>query len=204
MSAPVSDLAFRLKIRRKELGLSQIKLARRLGVSQSAIALLESGRNQTTTKIFELAEALETTPNWLLKGEIAASQYSVVGNQFKVNQNDYFGNDSSEIGLKYSLLKKHNLDTKYLNFHSITDNSMSPTLNIRDSILYITNSNQPIENQIFLILRNSQVICRRLVLGFDNHWIYRCDNQDKIQYADQYMRQEDKILGRVCFTAGFI
>ena len=129
MSAPVSDLAFRLKTRRKELGLSQIKLARRLGISQSAIALLESGRNQTTTKIFELAEALETTPNWLLKGEIATSQYSVVGNQFKVNQNDYFGNDSSEIGLKYSLLKKHNLDTKYLNFHSITDNSMSPTLN---------------------------------------------------------------------------
>lgn len=63
------ELKDRFKLARKKSGLSQAKLGEMVGVSQSAIQYIENGRNQSSTKIFELAEALKVSPQWLLTGE---------------------------------------------------------------------------------------------------------------------------------------
>lgn len=57
----------RIKQRRKELGLSQDALARRMGYTdRSIIAKFETGRSVPDNKLPELATALETTPAYLL------------------------------------------------------------------------------------------------------------------------------------------
>lgn len=61
------EMGKRIKQRRKELGLSQDALARRMGYNdRSIIAKFETGRSVPDGKIPDLAAALETTPAYLL------------------------------------------------------------------------------------------------------------------------------------------
>lgn len=62
----------RVKARRGALGLSQKHVAELVGVSQPAIAKVERGGSTTTTNGFALAQALQTTLEWLeFGGEFA-------------------------------------------------------------------------------------------------------------------------------------
>lgn len=54
---------------RDKLGLSDTQLAKAIGVQQSTIFSLTSGRTETFRKINKLAEALGTTSQWLLTGQ---------------------------------------------------------------------------------------------------------------------------------------
>lgn len=58
----------RVKILRAELGLSQYELAKRTGVSQSAINKVEQADTLKPRFLLELAEALGTTPEFLRDG----------------------------------------------------------------------------------------------------------------------------------------
>lgn len=58
----------RVRQRRLELGLSQAELGRLAGVPQSTIGQIENGRNKSSTKILELANALQTTAEYLVNG----------------------------------------------------------------------------------------------------------------------------------------
>lgn len=67
----VGSMALRIKTRRKELGLTQSELAARMGYTaqyaKSSVSKVECGEdNLTTTMIKKYAEALETTPQWLM------------------------------------------------------------------------------------------------------------------------------------------
>ena len=75
------DLYARIKTRRIELGISQEALAKKLGYSdRSTIAKIESGINDITqTKIIAFAEALETTPVYLMGW---AAEFSVQESPF--------------------------------------------------------------------------------------------------------------------------
>lgn len=60
--------------RRKQLKLTQLKVAERLGISQPAFAAIEAGRTVPGLDVVErVAVALETTANDLLRTEEAAS-----------------------------------------------------------------------------------------------------------------------------------
>lgn len=58
----------RIKLRRKELGLSQEELANRLGnKSRASVCTVEKDKeDMTTTRIRQYADALETTPAYLM------------------------------------------------------------------------------------------------------------------------------------------
>lgn len=64
----MDSLGKRIKIRREEIGLDQIELARIAGVSQPTLANLESGKNKRTKFLPELARALRTSVEWLDTG----------------------------------------------------------------------------------------------------------------------------------------
>lgn len=55
--------------RRKQLRLSQVELARHVGITQQAVNQLEKGETQRPRKLKELAHALECTEDWLLGGD---------------------------------------------------------------------------------------------------------------------------------------
>jgi transcriptional regulator with XRE-family HTH domain len=58
----------RIKKRRKELGLTQEELARRMGnTSRASVSIIESNRDDlTTARVRKIAEALETTPAYIM------------------------------------------------------------------------------------------------------------------------------------------
>lgn len=62
------ELKDRLKQARAAKKLSQAKLAEIVGVSQASIMYIESGRNKSSTKIVDIAQALDVSPDWLLHG----------------------------------------------------------------------------------------------------------------------------------------
>lgn len=60
-------MADRVRTRRKQLNLSQARLAKAAHVSQSTIAHIELGRNETKN-LLEIADALGVDPRWLKDG----------------------------------------------------------------------------------------------------------------------------------------
>lgn len=68
--APARSIGDRIKQARKDRGFSQADLARRVGVSQPAIANWESGiHDPRRLMLAKLAEALETPLDWLAAGD---------------------------------------------------------------------------------------------------------------------------------------
>ncbi|EDZ9148677.1 helix-turn-helix domain-containing protein [Salmonella enterica] len=61
-------LATRVKNQRKALGLTQVMLAERTGISQQAINRIESGLISRPRYLLEISVALNCDPNWLLHG----------------------------------------------------------------------------------------------------------------------------------------
>lgn len=59
-------LAQRVRARREKLGLSQPALAKATGMSQQGIDNIEHAKVGRPRQLIELAEALETTQEWLL------------------------------------------------------------------------------------------------------------------------------------------
>ena len=58
----------RLKDARKAAGMTQQSLARKVGVSQSTIASLETGEHKTATNLAEIAAVLGVEALWLSSG----------------------------------------------------------------------------------------------------------------------------------------
>lgn len=188
----------RIKQRREALNMSQAQLSKKLKISQSAIALLENGRNQSTTKIIELAAILQTTPEWLLTGmkdKIMFTEPYV--------QSDFASSPNSPLGLKLSYLKQMEWEEDHLLFFQQFDTSMSPTIELNDCVVCHTQLLELEEGAIFLIKRNQKLILRRAFLGKENNWIYRCDNYDKIKYADLHQLNDDIIMGKVIWSGGY-
>lgn len=65
----MKQLKDRLKAARRSATLTQAQLAGLVGVSQAAIAALETGERKTSRKVVEIANALKVSPLWLAKGQ---------------------------------------------------------------------------------------------------------------------------------------
>ncbi|STE84226.1 putative transcriptional repressor of cell division inhibition protein [Escherichia coli] len=76
-SSPLS-MGHRILSRRKELGLSQLKLAQAMGVSMAAVSLWEKGKTSITSdKLLKLSELLQCDVQWLLNGNTEKSKYTL-------------------------------------------------------------------------------------------------------------------------------
>ncbi|WP_146067135.1 helix-turn-helix domain-containing protein [Stutzerimonas kunmingensis] len=64
-----NTLGGRIALARKTRQLTQAKLAKLAGITQSSIALLESGSSKTSNNAMELAQALHVPVEWLLYGD---------------------------------------------------------------------------------------------------------------------------------------
>ena len=191
----------RIRVARLNLGLSQAELAKRANVSQGTIGQLESGRNQSSGKIVELAAALNVSPEWLLYGK---NPPSVAQKPENIEASDsYITSEQSSIALKKEFLKANGFDAGYVDFIKCKDESMSPTLSIFDDVAFSRLDKVKHENGVFVIKRSSGLIfIRRTILDSSQKWIYRCDNLDKTRFSDVDAIESDEILGRVIWRGG--
>lgn len=71
MSTDFSAMGARIKMRRKELKMSQAELAEKVNVSNNHISSIETGKQLPSLKTFvEICEQLQTTPDFLLLGSV--------------------------------------------------------------------------------------------------------------------------------------
>lgn len=64
------EMSERIAMRRKELGLTKLALAKMLGLSGVSILKWENGQNEPSGKnLFALSDALKCSPTWLLFGD---------------------------------------------------------------------------------------------------------------------------------------
>lgn len=67
----------RIRLRRKELGLTQNKLAESLEVSNNHLSAIENGREKPSLdKFVQICELLQTTPDFLLLGNLHSCNVS--------------------------------------------------------------------------------------------------------------------------------
>ncbi len=94
-------LGDRVKKRRVKLGISQQDLAESIGVSQNAIHKLEDGTTDSPRKIFELAQQLTCSAEWLLNGdgEIESNPVSQLAINLKDRMNEK-GLNQNELAIK--------------------------------------------------------------------------------------------------------
>jgi transcriptional regulator with XRE-family HTH domain len=64
----MQTLGDRIKQRIRELGTTQEEVAKRAGMSQTAVHKLATGKSKRTRFLLQLADALECRPDWLLNG----------------------------------------------------------------------------------------------------------------------------------------
>ncbi|MCF7537566.1 XRE family transcriptional regulator [Pseudomonas petrae] len=62
------NLSERVKLARSHAGLTQSDLAQRVGIAQTAISQLESGKTQRSTYLFDIAKACGISSMWLVSG----------------------------------------------------------------------------------------------------------------------------------------
>ena len=88
----------RIKLRREELNLSQDELAKRLGYkSRSSINKIEVGsRNLTQSRIKAIADALETTPSYIMGWEEFDQQFDVEKLEAETGMWDFIGEHYGE------------------------------------------------------------------------------------------------------------
>lgn len=65
---PLMNMSHRIKLRMSELKLTQESVANRAGISQGMVYKLVSGKAKSTSKLVELAHALECDLQWLAIG----------------------------------------------------------------------------------------------------------------------------------------
>lgn len=69
IDGPCSTVGERLKLARAWAGLTQAKLAKKVGIDQASISQLECGESQRTSYVAELARACGVNTDWLAFGQ---------------------------------------------------------------------------------------------------------------------------------------
>jgi transcriptional regulator with XRE-family HTH domain len=84
----VKTFASRLKHAREHLGISQVELANRAGISPGSIGNYEAGFREMPRNILKLATALGVNPMWLQDGKLPIRQDSPTQNAHSVSLED--------------------------------------------------------------------------------------------------------------------
>ena len=74
MTKNIVEIGILFQKRRKELGLTQEQLGKRVGVTKSEISKIENGRGITFSTINKMSDALKVTPRLSLKPKVQVSK----------------------------------------------------------------------------------------------------------------------------------
>ncbi|MGQ5486730.1 S24 family peptidase [Photobacterium damselae] len=197
----MKEISSRIKAQRKELKLSQKKLANLVGVTTSAISQWE--REETTPKgenLLNLASALSCSAEWLVgkKQQITVCEYIEIPFFDDIKASAGFGcicgqEDSYSISLPKKIFRYYNID----DLVAITShgNSMEPVLS-SESLLVIDTNVERINDGSMYVVRQDDLIRVKLISIGIKGLVLQSYNKN---YPDEvYEKYDDiEILGKV-------
>lgn len=181
----------RVKELRTKLGLTQTQLAKLAGIPQSTIGQIENGRNKSSTKIVELAKALQTTPEYLAHGVISPvveSNVSDIGRPHLWSSNDplpeedyvflpfykdialsagmgcFSTDDHNGYKLPFakSTLRRHNVQYDQAVCVTVSGNSMEPVLPDGTTVSVNMADKRIVDGKIYAICQGDMLRVKRL------------------------------------------
>lgn len=198
-----------VKSARNKANLTQEQLAERLSMTKANISAFENGRTVPSflhmIKICQICDvSLPTNEPKSPTEETAViiNELTVTAECGKGDYSDYF---ELKGGLSFSKewLKEMGIDAKYCYVIYAKGLSMYPTLQDGQAVLIDTSQTIPIENKVYLIMRDlNGLIMKRISRNKNGDWMYISDNSDKNRYPDMFAFENDKIIGRVVWTGG--
>lgn len=224
-------LGIRVKQLRESKGLSQAELANKVGVSQTAIHLLEQRDSKSSKFLVELATALSVTPDFLKNGEyqsaqadshnikdkkadyeIPASDEYIIVPQYDIKAacgngylNDYV-KVKGGLAFKREWIKNMGWQADKLCVLYAANDSMASTINDGAIVLINLIESEPRSGMVYLINWYGEERIKRVFKDGQHVFRFSSDNTNKTLYPDERVdlstTDDVKILGRVVWQAG--
>lgn len=217
-----TTLGDRVRIKRKELGLSQTQLATLSGLTQPTISALEQNRSHTTGSLASIAKALDVSALWLetglgeavsmTSGEASYSEpetctVALLECKGSCGNGKLYGDvDFSPVSLSRNIFRKYSVSPSNLIALHADGDSMSPYI-VHGDILFFDTSNADFrDGGIYLIDTLDGLRVKRVNRRADGRIILRSDNPDKARFPDEEYSAEQapslSVKGRFVFRIG--
>lgn len=199
----------RIKHLRQENGLSQLNVAQKLYISQSAYSLLETSRNSLTPQhIIRLSELYDVPTDYILKGNTKLIEMNVK-NGFMP-----FLHKKAHAGFLEKIREKKSADdfeyyripgfnpTKDTMLIEVEGNSMLPTISSGDILIcqLLRNMDYLIDNSITVIALEDKIISARIQKHENDDYLWMLsdnpDHTEKIKIRKKDILRIYSVLGK--------
>ncbi|WP_313415878.1 S24 family peptidase [Stenotrophomonas sp.] len=224
-----TTLAERLVAARERSGLSQTALAKSVGISQQAIAQLESGKAKKTGALAEIARSLDVDPLWLALGvgdmlgappqgpQADDNEYTDVTGYSQAVGLGAAGAEAEEYAETHSLkfkktsLRRRGIYGRNLAIYYGKGDSMEPTIEDGDAILFDTSDTRVVDGLMYLIqvhgAANPEYYVKRAMV-LDGTVFFASDNPKGDHQWQKPRRMDSKrepitVVGRVHWIGGW-
>lgn len=222
-------LGKRVKQVRENLGLTQAQLAEKVGISQTAVHLLEQRDSQSSKFLVEISKALGVTPEWLKEGghllaeqprtyeaepdgRTPSEETHVIIPRYNVAASCGAGllNEHVEVngGLAFmrSWLRDQGWKAADLVVIYARKDSMAPTITDGAVLLVDTSQTLPESGRVYVLNWFGEERVKRLHKTGATRFRVASDNPNKAEYPDEevdFSTQPDvRIIGRVVWQGG--
>ena len=215
----MKKLKDRVKIARKYADLSQAELSQKTWTSQQVISRLETGKDNDSVSLPNIAKACGVSLDWLKRGkgkmlredELELKNVSVWEDESDLDPNDYIfvnrynqrvsaGHGITEEqedlnslytnhSFKVSWIRKRNLNPKNLRIVDVVGNSMEPMIPNGSSVMIDVSQNNLVDNKIYAIRFSDEMRVKILFKNFDGGIIMRSYNHN--EYPDIVVSYND-------------
>lgn len=202
----------RIRNRRKELGLTQSSLGKRIGISAPAISQLEKGESKapSSENLLALANALNCSPNWLQSGidtptstaSVEFEQIPVLNVELSAGVGSYIDSENiiDWVPISQDWIYDNHLAKKDLAIVKVSGDSMIPRLQDGDMLLINTAENQTVSGNIYAIEVDGELRVKRLMKKMDGSWAISSDNKSDPAYQDEIISHHNleqlRVIGR--------
>lgn len=215
----MKTLASRLIWARNNKKMSQAELAKKSGVSQSAIGNLEAGIRLTSRSITAIAVALEVDPIWLAEGKGQPYPDPKTSHEIDLENNpeypaikrvklklsagisgfavDLEGENHVPIVFGKYWYQSRGFKPEKLIAVRVRGQSMEPGLHENDTVVINTADTTPADGECFAINYEGEAVIKRLVRDAGEWWL-SSDNSDQRRYPRKLCAGDSCIIiGRI-------
>lgn len=220
----MDTLGKRVTHARELKGLTQLELAKRVGVSAQTINFVENGRNKGTKHLLAIAKALGVSATWLDSGkgsmtEVSLRPIEVWEDEEQLAQSGEYiflpelsvrpsAGPGAQVWHVDTAAQRQAFTAKWARRMSIdpacaatmvvSGDSMEPRLLDGDSIVVDYCQNDTIiDGKVYVLVINDEVKVKRLFKAIGGGLIIRSDNPDKNTHPDLNVRAEEMMHVRI-------
>ena len=211
-----TDFGKRIKEARKHAGLTQVQLAKKVGIGQSTIAELERSGNGSSY-VSTMAVTMRVSPQWLEKG--TGEMLSGIGKQpidldnnpeypaikrvkFKLSAGasgfgvEHLDEEGNPLVFRKDWYDRNGYDPDLLMAIYIANSSMEPGLFDGDTVVVNTAQTEPKDGCVFAVNYEGEMVVKRLVRD-EGRWWLSSDNPDQSRFPRKVCHEGVHLIGEV-------